>query len=381
MLMHQSGWLQLPKILALDDTIEGFCRLGRHCLIKGAAVVVNLQVSKSGLVYAAGLVQQVCWVAGDPDLITDARAGCEAYGLPSAVQAHDNGPIFDWLIQTLSYQGIADRVATSYLNKHGSITIADIDAALNAKPACSKLISYWHFHGCGYRKAQASCREPYQFADCPVPKADLRNGNLNQAAYSLYLFMRDVAGGDFVSWLDTRLANADYPTAADRVRRLCHSLLEPLVHVYGASNKVWSMALAGLLLGADPARERWVAAGTGMIAIDRLVHNWLHRTGILDRCDAAHAYGPACYGQTGCAVMIDQLAAQIDARAFNSDFPKVFPRYVQSAIWAFCAQQRLDLCNGNHIDDRTRCDQSSCPLYDHCDRVTLHPPKAEALAT
>ena len=120
MLMYQSGWLLLPKILTLDDTIEGFCRLGRHCLRKGAAFVVSRQVPKSGLTYAAGLVQQVCWVAGDPDLITDARADCETHGLPSAVQAHDNGPIFDWLIQTLNYQGIADRVATSYLNKHGS---------------------------------------------------------------------------------------------------------------------------------------------------------------------------------------------------------------------------------------------------------------------
>jgi hypothetical protein len=31
-----------------------------------------------------------------------------------------------------------------------------------------------------------------------------------------------------------------------------------------------------------------------MIAIDTLVHNWLHRTGILHRFEADHAYGMAC---------------------------------------------------------------------------------------
>jgi hypothetical protein len=37
-----------------------------------------------------------------------------------------------------------------------------------------------------------------------------------------------------------------------------------------------------------------------MIAVDTLVHNFLHRTGILHRLDASHAYGPACYH--GCPV-------------------------------------------------------------------------------
>ena len=38
------------------------------------------------------------------------------------------------------------------------------------------------------------------------------------------------------------------------------------------------MAFANLLLGADPSRERWVTTGASMVAIDTLVHNWLHRT-------------------------------------------------------------------------------------------------------
>ena len=46
------------------------------------------------------------------------------------------------------------------------------------------------------------------------------------------------------------------------------ALLEPLGHIYGIGSKIWSMALADLLLGADPARERWVTTGAAMIVID-----------------------------------------------------------------------------------------------------------------
>ena len=61
------------------------------------------------------------------------------------------------------------------------------------------------------------------------------------------------------------------------------------------------MALAGLLLAGDARRALWIEAGTVMIAVDTLVHNFLHRTGILARLDAGHAYGPACYATAGCA--------------------------------------------------------------------------------
>ena len=36
--------------------------------------------------------------------------------------------------------------------------------------------------------------------------------------------------------------------------------------------KVLHMSMANLLLGGDPTRERWVTAGTTMVAVDTLVH-------------------------------------------------------------------------------------------------------------
>jgi hypothetical protein len=109
-----------------------------------------------------------------------------------------------------------------------------------------------------------------------------------------------------------------------------------------------------------------------MIAIDTLVHNFLHRTGILHRFGADHAYGSACYRRGGCAEIIETVADRIDARAFNPSFPAVFPRFVQHAIWRYCARSGLDVCNGNRVDDRKSCDNVYCQIHSICDRIALY---------
>ena len=52
---------------------------------------------------------------------------------------------------------------------------------------------------------------PGHFDVCALPRHPLRNGHLNQMAYSLFLFMRDVADDDFVGWIDGRLGAVDPP--------------------------------------------------------------------------------------------------------------------------------------------------------------------------
>ncbi len=110
------------------------------------------------------------------------------------------------------------------------------------------------------------------------------------------------------------------------------ALIGPLTHIYGFGSKIWSLALADLLLAADPNRERWITTGAGMIVIDTLLHHHLHRTGTLRRFHAEHPYGPSCYAPNGCADILRGLAARIDAREFNPAFPACFPRFVQFAI-------------------------------------------------
>ena len=99
------------------------------------------------------------------------------------------------------------------------------------------------------------------------------------------------------------------------------AVIAPLREVHGVSDKVLTMALSSLLLGAPNKLRLWPEVGASMIAIDTLVHNFLHRTGILHRFGAAHAYGPACYRPGGCAEIIEAVADRIDARAFNPGVP------------------------------------------------------------
>ena len=196
-------------------------------------------------------------------------------------------------------------------------------------------------------------------------------------AYSLFLFMRDVADDDFVGWIDGQLAAAD-SQGSDRLAALREAIIGPLRNVYGVADKVLAMALSSLLLAAGPRRPLWLEVGATFVAIDTLVHNFLHRTGILQRLSADHPYGDRCYGPGGCAGILGLIATHIDARQFNPAFPATFPRFVQIAIWQYCAENGLEVCNGNRIDDDTRCDNVHCQLFRRCDRIALRTERAES---
>ncbi|MGE3370102.1 MAG: hypothetical protein AB7I79_15185 [Rhizobiaceae bacterium] len=283
---------------------------------------------------------------------------------------HDSASLFDWLVGVFQYQGVSDTAASRFIETHGAASFADLTSVLSKSCSCTKLRCYWSFADCSYRRMAQTCAEPELMGSCPLPVHPFRNGRLSQSAYSLFLFIRDVCDGDLVGWIDKRLEEAD-DGGASRAVAMRDALLEPLGNIFGVSNKVLSMAFADLLLGADPDRERWVTAGASMIAVDTLVHNFLHRTGILHGHGRPHAYGPACYGLGGCAAVIEELAAQIDARRYGEGYPQNFPRFVQHAIWSFCAQSGWNICNGNRIDDRDRCQNAFCPVSSRCQRVAL----------
>ena len=311
--------------------------------------------------------------AAPTSFLDDLRSAMAAEEFQDAVANRDSGPIFDWMQSLIQLQGISDAIASDYAERHGLARWRLLARAFRLRPECPKLRCYWSFANCGYRKASGCCSRPDHFYRCSLPTHPLRKGGLNQAAYSLFLFIRDVCAGDLVGWIDQRLEYADPGIGApDRARLMRQALLEPLGNVYGISGKLWSMALADLLLGGDPDRERWVTTGASMIAVDTLVHNFLHRTGCLRRLAAEHAYGARCYAPGGCAEIIEELATRIDARQFHPAFPATFPRFVQQAIWRFCAQDGLNICNGNRIDDRRRCENVLCPTYRFCERVCLN---------
>ncbi len=211
---------------------------------------------------------------------------------------NDTPIIFDWLLSAFSYQGISDQIARGYIKKHGSASWSEIAASLDAAPSCPLLQTYWHYDGCRYDKGSFSCSEPDHIETCPVPRRRLRNGRLNQSAYSFFLFVRDVAEGDLIGWIEDQLtmpATASISSHADLAAERQERLIGPLRNVYGVSDKILTMTLSGLLLGASNDGPNWFETGKGMIAIDTLVHNFLHRTGILEDCGTPHGYGAGCY--------------------------------------------------------------------------------------
>jgi hypothetical protein len=317
---------------------------------------------------AVKLVSHVCSVAGSLTFLDDIRQDLNRDGVLDAVARRDTPTIFNWLLATFSYQG-SDQVARNYIRQHGNASWVEIAEALKGVSPCPLLRSHWEFDGCRFDKTSFTCSEPDRIGHCPLPRHRLRNGRLNQMAYSFYLFARDIAGGDLVSWIDRRLISPgpmdEWDTAQER-------LIDPLRHVYGVSDKILTMTLSGLLLSASDGRPKWFEAGKDMIAIDTLVHNFLHRTGILTDGDAEHGYGVGCYAPGGCADIVRAIAAQIDARTFNADYPASFPRFVQHAIWRYCAADGLDVCNGNRIDDRKSCEYNYCYIRQKCSKNKLN---------
>ena len=169
------------------------------------------------------------------------------------------------------------------MEKHGTASWSAVEASLKRSPSCRKLQTYWDYAGCRYDKGSFTCAEPDHIDTCPVPRPRLRNGRLNQTAYSLYLFVRDIAGGDLIGWIDSQLEAATGSSDADLEAARQEALIGPLRGVFGVSDKVLTMALSSLLIGARGQRPVWFETGKVMVAIDTLVHNFLHRTGILDK--------------------------------------------------------------------------------------------------
>jgi len=63
-------------------------------------------------------------------------------------------------MSAVSYQGISDHVAYSYMVKHGRATWCGIKRGLDRGASCPKLKSYWHFHDCRYDRSVGRVPNP-----------------------------------------------------------------------------------------------------------------------------------------------------------------------------------------------------------------------------
>jgi hypothetical protein len=169
----------------------------------------------------------------------------------------------------------------------------------------------------------------------------MKRGALNQMAFSLYFFLRDVCRRDFYTYLTEHFGQA-----GGAINDLLETFIKKVTAIVNVGPKLAHMALSCLFLTAYPGWD-YRRVGAQMIAVDTLVHNFLHRTGMLDSYQLDHPYGPRCHTQAGCLGVIHDLAIRIDCREFNPTLPPHFPRFIQYYIWAYCGQSGENICNGN----------------------------------
>ena len=190
-------------------------------------------------------------------------------------------------------------------------------------------------------------------------------------AYSLFLFMRDIADADFVGWIDKQLATVD-PHAPDRLAACREAVIGPLRNVYGVSDKVLAMALSSMLLGAGNQRPLWFEVGATFVAVDTLVHNFLHRTGILRRLRRPIRTATGAIGPAGALTFSVSSPPRSTRGNSIGRSPRRFRGSFRVRSGAYCAENGLGVCNGNRIADDHRCRNGHCQLFRRCDRVVLH---------
>jgi hypothetical protein len=99
--------------------------------------------SNPNLAYAIQLVHAICCLAGSASYLDDLRADLGERGVIRAVKKNDTPALFDWLIETLSLQGISDEVALGYMAEHGSAAVIEspVPAELWARWASRQRVS------------------------------------------------------------------------------------------------------------------------------------------------------------------------------------------------------------------------------------------------
>ena len=83
-----------------------------------------------GQAHALTVIHAVCCLAGSAAFVDDQRHDLDQQGVLDAIEAHDTPKLFDWIVPTFSFQGIADAIASDYMDRHGVLTWATIAADL-----------------------------------------------------------------------------------------------------------------------------------------------------------------------------------------------------------------------------------------------------------
>jgi hypothetical protein len=276
-----------------------------------------------------------------------------------------NAKLFKFLIGAFKYVGGSDDIAdTVWEQMNPKPTYYGIKRELESAK-CPKLQSFSDFHGCGYSKNNQSCNEPQSFNKCPLPQYNMRNGKLNQMVFSVYLFLRDRCNEDFPGFVKEILGSPRQVEKLneDELKAAIETLVGEMAQIFNVGRKLTNMTLSGLLYARN-GNWNYSRVYPHMVAVDTLVHEFLHRTGTLKLFGREHKYGEACHSPEGCVGVINDISRQIDCTRYSGEYPEYYPRMVQACIWKFCT----DSCNRNECKyDKL---DNLCEFFDWCEHLS-----------
>ena len=214
-LVHKAGGsLRDVQVLAGHSSIQTTQRYidgDSDAQRKLVSLIVTMSHANSALTHAVRITQNVCQLAGPFDLLDFVRQELRRHGILAAVRHHDTPAIYDWLMSVMSFQGIANRVAEGYLDRHGNVTWADIDASLVQAAGLPKAwrllavrpVPLWQ----GLRQLQHA----EAFAVLPLADASVAQRPLEPDGLQLVLVHARRRRRRFRGWVDRQLDVAGSP--------------------------------------------------------------------------------------------------------------------------------------------------------------------------
>src|ERR1700691_4124066 len=101
---------------AMPDAATGSRKPGAPSEAKGTPVEPRLRPAyPKAFGRTVTLIERICQEAGDADLVQTLRANLRRQGLLKAVRRRDTPLIFEWLVDALSYQGVSNLAAFTYM--------------------------------------------------------------------------------------------------------------------------------------------------------------------------------------------------------------------------------------------------------------------------
>jgi hypothetical protein len=124
--------------------------------------------------------------------------------------------------------------------------------------------------------------ESFIMVTCPVPHLDMKKGVLNQMAFSLFFFLRDVCRGDFYRFVQNQFG--DRPLPERELGERIQGFIDQVSRIKNVGPKLVDMVFSHIFFTQAPGWD-YRAIGVRMVAIDTLVHNFLAKTGTF--CEGA----------------------------------------------------------------------------------------------